>query len=183
MKYINGNYSSKNELFYDISGSFLSHSPRRPSQDLITPPQIGPKSEIEPNGSGRQGDNQTTEQEQSKPAQNNPESLADLTTSLGTVDQARSNSALAQAGPDGIEPDHSAPDCNNSSSQQQLHSLEMNQLAQLGDLTQLNGLSLTDSPRRKKITREDFKSSTGNLETNFDPADPLSQLNPLWNLK
>ena len=61
--------------------------------------------------------------------------------------------------------------------------LSTDPLSNLADLTQLDLLTITDSPKKKKITKEDFMSSTGNLQSNPDPTDPLSQLNPLWSLK
>jgi hypothetical protein len=40
------------------------------------------------------------------------------------------------------------------------------------------------SPRRKKITKQDFLNKhSGMLKPESDPADPLSQLDPLWSLK
>ena len=59
----------------------------------------------------------------------------------------------------------------------------LSELSQLEELTQLDNLCLTESPRKRKMTKEDFMSSTGNLQANIDPTDPLSQLNPMWTLK
>lgn len=46
-------------------------------------------------------------------------------------------------------------------------------------------IKLSDSPKKKKITKEDFlnpgRKALGAAES--DPLDPLSQLNPLWSLK
>lgn len=52
----------------------------------------------------------------------------------------------------------------------------------LSDL-QLGNICLSDSPKKKRITKEDFLNPSGQLQTNSDPSDPLSQLNPLWSLK
>lgn len=59
----------------------------------------------------------------------------------------------------------------------------LSDLATLEQIKQLDNLSLSCSPKKKRITKEDFKNSTGNLTANLDPNDPLSQLNPLWSLK
>jgi len=56
-------------------------------------------------------------------------------------------------------------------------------LTELAQLEQLTKLELTDSPKKKRITKDDFINSTGNLQSNLDPADPLSQLNALWTMK
>ena len=53
----------------------------------------------------------------------------------------------------------------------------------LTDLQLGNLVLSSDSPKKKRITREDFLNPSGNLQSNVDPSDPLSQLNPLWSLK
>ena len=51
------------------------------------------------------------------------------------------------------------------------------------ELTRFEGLSLTDSPAKRRISKEDFKKSTTSLgSSSGDPSDPLSQLDPLWSL-
>lgn len=52
------------------------------------------------------------------------------------------------------------------------------------DLTKLADISLTESPRKQKFSKEDFlnpSSRMGSREQN--PADPLAMLDPLWTLK
>ncbi len=49
-------------------------------------------------------------------------------------------------------------------------------------------LFISRSPRRKKITKQDFlnadkNKNSGILKSENNPDDPLSQLDPLWSLK
>ena len=39
------------------------------------------------------------------------------------------------------------------------------------------------SPRKKKITKQDFANAESGLKTDVDKDDPLSQLDPLWSMK
>merc|ERR1719186_2084151 len=50
------------------------------------------------------------------------------------------------------------------------------------DLTKLADISLPQEGKSKKITKHDFLNPSGQVGK-VDPADPLSQLDPLWSLK
>ena len=50
------------------------------------------------------------------------------------------------------------------------------------DLTKLADLSI-DEGKTKKFTKDDFNSPSKGMGPPNDPADPLSQLDPLWSLK
>lgn len=51
------------------------------------------------------------------------------------------------------------------------------------DLSKLADINLTDSPAKRKITKEDFMKPCAGISGGADPLDPLSQLDPLWSLK
>jgi len=51
------------------------------------------------------------------------------------------------------------------------------------DLSMLVDFSKTDSPSKRKFTKEDFMKPFQGIGGGTDPADPLSQLDPLWSLK
>ena len=52
------------------------------------------------------------------------------------------------------------------------------------DLSKLADISLTESPKKQRITKEDFlKPSTGLVTKEQNPKDPLDMLDPLWSLK
>lgn len=51
------------------------------------------------------------------------------------------------------------------------------------DLSKLVDFSLSDSPAKKKITKEDFMKPSPGISGGQDASDPLSQLDPLWSLK
>lgn len=52
------------------------------------------------------------------------------------------------------------------------------------DLSKLADISLTESPKKQKITKEDFlRPSTGLVTKEQNPKDPLDMLDPLWSLK
>ena len=51
------------------------------------------------------------------------------------------------------------------------------------DLSKLVDFSTTDSPSKRKFTKEDFMKPSQGIGGETDPADPLSQLDPLWSLK
>jgi len=52
------------------------------------------------------------------------------------------------------------------------------------DLSKLADISISESPKARKITKEDFlRPASRNLVKEADPMDPLSQLDPLWSLK
>ena len=52
------------------------------------------------------------------------------------------------------------------------------------DLTKLADISLAESPKKKKISKEDFLRPGNKIENkDQDSADPLDQLDPLWSLK
>ena len=61
----------------------------------------------------------------------------------------------------------------------------------LSDLNLSDPLSLTtssNSPHRKRITKQDFLNASNSSISNLgkgasDDADPLSQLDPLWSMK
>lgn len=55
--------------------------------------------------------------------------------------------------------------------------------AHIAELTRFEGLSLNDSPSRRKISKEDFINPSNSLgSSSIDPSDPLSSLDPLWSL-
>ena len=52
------------------------------------------------------------------------------------------------------------------------------------DLSKLADISLTESPKKQRITKDDFlKPSTGLVTKEQNPKDPLDMLDPLWSLK
>jgi protein tyrosine phosphatase len=52
------------------------------------------------------------------------------------------------------------------------------------DLSKLADISLTESPKKQRITKEDFlRPSTGLVTKEQNPKDPLDMLDPLWSLK
>merc|ERR1712223_1989188 len=52
------------------------------------------------------------------------------------------------------------------------------------DLSKLADITLSESPKKQKITREDFlKPSTGLATKEQNSKDPLDMLDPLWSLK
>ena len=52
------------------------------------------------------------------------------------------------------------------------------------DLSKLADISLTESPKKQRITKEDFlKPSTGLVTKEQNTKDPLDMLDPLWSLK
>jgi len=52
------------------------------------------------------------------------------------------------------------------------------------DLSKLADISLTESPKKQRITKEDFlKPSTSLVTKEQNPKDPLDMLDPLWSLK
>ena len=50
------------------------------------------------------------------------------------------------------------------------------------DLTRIENLTITDSPSKRRISKEDFGKTKSLLGSNSDPSDPLDQLDPLWTL-
>ena len=52
------------------------------------------------------------------------------------------------------------------------------------DLSKLADISLTESPKKQRITKEDFlRPSTSLVTKEQNPKDPLDMLDPLWSLK
>ena len=93
------------------------------------------------------------------------------------------NVDMATAQPPMNEPDRKEPAlpvASNSIYQSQ----EMLKNLNLSDPLGLKSPSSSTSPRKKKITRQDFANSESGLKKGeVDENDPLSQLDPLWSMK
>jgi len=153
-----------------------SHN-RHPSQDFILGPKLNnqPHNKSNSDVAGSVGDNN---EEQTAIANENDEiSNGSKCVEMSAGDAVEEPSTDAAAG------ESTGGEISNGSSLTSAKpSLDMSS-GFPDDLSKLVDFSLTDSPAKKKITKEDFMKPSPGITGGQDASDPLSQLDPLWSLK